>query len=225
MGFSQEWDKTYTDNQQMSVWPWSDLVSLVHRHCNSIITAGRGRVLELGCGAGANIPLFRALKMEYYAIEGSPTVVKQLHQRYPDLAHNICVGDFTVGQPFAGAFDLVVDRAALTHNKTESIKSSLQFAFDSLTPGGVFRGVDWFSKNHTDFRFGEPIDDAHTRTNHSKGQFVSVGKVHFSDDAHLRDLFANFEIVFMEEKLVRRYEPQDNHQFASFNIVARKPRV
>jgi len=210
------------DNQQMSVWPWSDVVSLVHRHCKPIIAAGGGRVLELGCGAGANIPLFRALGMDYYAVEGSPTIVKQLHQRYPDLVENIRVGDFTLRQPFVGDFDLVIDRAALTHNSTASIKNGLKIAFDSLTQGGIFVGSDWFSKNHADYSGGEPCDDEYTRTNHTEGQFIGTGKVHFSDEAHLRDLFSGFEIVFMEEKLMRRCEPQDNHLFAAWNIVARK---
>ncbi len=224
MSFSTEWDERYSENTHLSVWPWSDVVSLVHRHCRPIISGG-GRVLELGCGAGANIPLFRTLGMDYYAIEGSPTIVKQLHQRYPDISEKILLGDFTVELPFGGAFNLVVDRAALTHNNTASIKNALQIAFDSLTPDGVFIGVDWFSKNHTDFRSGEAVDDEYTGTNFAKGQFSGVGKVHFSNEAHLRELFSNFEIIFMEEKLVRRYEPKDNHQFASWNIVARRPRV
>lgn len=223
MSFSQEWDKCYIDNTQLSIWPWSDLVSLVYRHSKPLITAGGGRVLELGCGAGANIPLFRALGMDYSAIESSPTIVMQLHQRYPDLAGNIRVGDFTADQLFAGNFDLVIDRAALTHSNTASIRSALQRVFELLKPGGLLIGVDWFSKNHTDYSGGEAVDDECTRTNYSKGQFASVGKAHFSDEAHLHVLFSEFEIIFMEEKIVRRYEPQDNHQFASWNIVAKKP--
>lgn len=222
MGFSSEWERRYAENTHLSVWPWSDVVSLVHRHCKPIIAAGGGRVLELGCGAGANIPLFRALGMDYYAIEGSPTIVKQLHQRYPDMVEKIQVGDFSVDQPFVEAFDLVIDRAALTHNSTASIKNGLQIAFDSLTPGGIFVGSDWFSTSHTDYSGGEPCDDEYTRTNHAKGQFIGTGKVHFSDEAHLRDLFSGFEIVSMEEKLMRRHEPRDNHLFAAWNIVARR---
>ena len=84
-------------------------------------------------------------------------------------------------------------------------------------------GVDWFSKNHTDFSEGQASSDEFTKTNHSKGSFAGVGQVHFSDEVHLRNLFSDFEILFMEEKLVRRYEPQDNHQSAAWNIVARKP--
>lgn len=223
MGFSHEWEQRYAENTHLSVWPWSDIVSLVHRHCKPIIAAGGGHVLELGCGAGANIPLFRALGMNYYAIDGSPSIVKQLHQRYPDLIVQILTGDFTVGQPFPGNFDLVIDRAALTHNNTESIENALKIAFQSLKPSGLFIGSDWFSNNHSDSSGGGEFFDKFTRTNYVAGQFAGVGPVHFSDERHLRDLFAEFEIVFMEEKLTRQYEPADHHQFASWNIVARKP--
>ena len=221
MGFSVDWDNCYADNTQLSVWPWSDIVSLVNRHCKQQITGG-GRVLEYGCGAGANIPFFRALGIDYSAIEGSPTIVKQLHERYPDLVDKIRVGDFTQEQPFACDFDIVIDRAALTHNTTKAIRSALKIAYDSLKLGGIFIGSDWFGKKHTDFFGGEQSEDEFTRKNYTKGQFVGVGHVHFSDEPHLRDLFSKFEIIFMEEKLFQRHEPKDNHRFASWNIVAKK---
>ena len=47
MGFSPEWEQRYAENTHLSVWPWSDVVSLVHRHCKHIIKkTGGGRVLE-----------------------------------------------------------------------------------------------------------------------------------------------------------------------------------
>lgn len=222
MSFSTEWEERYAASTHLSVWPWSDVVSLVHRHCKPLIASG-GRVLELGCGAGANIPLFRALGIDYHGIDGSPTIVQQLLGRFPDLKQSIVQADFTVDQPFLVDFDLVLDRASLTHNNTESIRRALNIAFKYLVPGGIFIGVDWFSRNHTDAYAGDSVDDDYTRINHTTGQFTGVGKVHFSDEAHLRKLFKKFEIVFMEEKLTRRHEPQDNYQFASWNIVAKKP--
>ena len=223
MGFSFQWEQRYAENTHLSIWPWSDIVSLVHRHCKTIISDGRGRILELGCGAGANIPLFLSLRLEYFAIEGSTTAVNFLHEQYPQLVNNICIGDFTLDQPFDKPFDLVVDRASLTHNSTSSIKKGLQSAFNSLAPGGLFVGTDWFSNNHTDYTGGDLVDDRYTKTNHITGQFIGVGKVHFSDEEHLRDLFSQFEIIYMEEKVIKQYEPLTNHQFASWNIVARRP--
>ena len=40
MGFSQEWEQRYADNTHLSIWPWSDIVSLVHRHCKPLIAQG-----------------------------------------------------------------------------------------------------------------------------------------------------------------------------------------
>jgi SAM-dependent methyltransferase len=221
MGFSSEWDQRYSQNTHLSVWPWSDVVSLVHRHCAPIIAAG-GRVLELGCGAGANIPLFLALGMEYYAIEGSAAIVERVRQRYPQIADHIRQGDFTRSLPFDQAFDLVLDRASLTHNNLLSIRSGIDLMAKLLCRGGLFIGCDWFSIAHDDFRNGEAVDDEFTRTNHASGSFTGVGRVHFSDEAHLRNLFSTFDILYLEEKLSRRHEPPDGHQFAAWNIVARK---
>jgi len=222
MGFSSQWEQRYAESTHLSVWPWSDIVSLVHRHCKPII-AGGGRVYELGCGAGANIPLFLSLGLDYYAIEGSATIVDQLHKRYPELSSNILVGDFTLDTPFVGSFDLVIDRAALTHNSSESIQRAIESVFHSLKPGGFFIGSDWFSINHSDYLRGDSDDDEYTRSNYLNGQFTGVGAVHFSDESHLRELFQEFEIIFLEEKLSKRFEPADQHQFASWNIVARRP--
>ena len=222
MGFSQQWEQCYADNTHLSVWPWSDIVSLVHRHCKPLIAAKGGRVLELGCGAGANIPLFLALGMDYYAIEGSQVIVTQLHQRYPNLVHNIRVGDFTVDQPFDGNFDLVIDRGSVACNNASSIKNALKITFSALKPGGLFIGSDLYSTNNTDYLDAEIVDDEYTRTNFTKGHLIGTGKVHFFDEAHLRDLFSKFEILFQEEKLNRQYEPLNDYQFASWNIVARK---
>lgn len=117
MGFSIEWENTYQAGAHNSVWPWSEVVSLTSRYFRGDKTGLR--VLELGCGAGANIPFFAAINAEYYGIEGSSTQVKRLQKQYmePSCADeclekedkkqiNVSVGDFTKALPFAGEFDL-----------------------------------------------------------------------------------------------------------------------
>ena len=221
IGFSQEWEQRYKENTHMSIWPWSDLVSLVYRY-GSCPFEGK-RVLELGCGAGANIPFFKALGVEYYAVEGSETIVDQLHGRFPELKNNICTADFTSGFVFDGPFDIIVDRASLTHNKTKDILSIVSNVHDCLMPGGLFIGVDWFSKKYSEYSGGQFADCDNSRVSYKDGPFANVGLVHYADKGLINQIFKDgFEIIHMEEKIKKDVLSEENYQFASFDIVATK---
>jgi SAM-dependent methyltransferase len=214
------WDKLYREGAHLSIWPWSDLVSYVKRYFHP--KSESFRVLELGCGPGANIPFFKYLDAAYYAIEGSPAIVSLLKEKYPEYAATIVQGDFTKEIPFGLQFDLIVDRASLTHNATPEIKKCLGLVHKHLAGDGMFIGIDWFSTEHSDYRLGEAADEPYTRKNISIGQFSGVGKVHFSDKQHLLSLFEGFEITRLEHKIIEREIPEDKHRFASWNLVAVK---
>jgi SAM-dependent methyltransferase len=220
MSFSAEWEQRYRENTHMSVWPWSDVVSFTMRHARP---SGPGfRVLELGCGAGANIPFFLAQGVEYHAIEGSPSIVERLHERYPQLKNNIVAGDFTQQIASPGEFDLILDRASLTHNGTAAIMRCIEAIHGKLKQGGKFIGIDWFSTAYSDYRKGQPAEDEYTRTGYQEGSFANVGRVHFSDKAHLQQLFKRFELQVLEHKIMQREIPADGWSFASWNFVAKK---
>ncbi|EKE02084.1 MAG: hypothetical protein ACD_20C00429G0021 [uncultured bacterium] len=220
MSFSMEWDEKYKENTHMSIWPWSDVVSYVMRYAkpqNSDI-----RVLELGCGAGANIPFFKKLGVKYYAIEGSLTIVEKLKKQYPEYSENIVVGDFTKEIPFEGDFDIILDRAALTCNSTNSIIQTLSLISNKIKKGGKFIGIDWYSTEYSEYKNGEQAEDINTRKNFTTGNFANTGRVHFSDETHLKEIFSNFVIEIMEHKTINRSIPNDGYNFASWNFIARK---
>jgi phospholipid N-methyltransferase len=220
MNFSTEWDERYRGLSRFSVWPWSDLVGYVMRYARP--TGPHFKVLELGCAAGANVPFFLSLGVDYYGIEGSPTVVEQLLERFPTLKEKICAGDFTENIPFLGEFDLIVDRSSLTHNSETAIKACLDKVHSKLRQGGKFIGIDWFSTAHSEFSKGVAAEDTFTRTDYQDGAFAGVGRVHFSDKTHLHELFDNFDISVLEHKTVRREIPDGDWHFASWNFVAEK---
>lgn len=203
MTYSKEWDEIYAAGKQITRWPWSDLVSAVSRHCG--VLKGK-HVLELGCGPGGNRMFFEAAGADYLGIDGS---------WFPDQV----VMDFTKEIP-DGPWDLIFDRAAVTHNDTDSIRRCLGLVFDALKPGGIYIGIDWFSTSHDDAHRGEQVD-LFTRTNVASGQFKGVGKVHFSSYAHLMELFCRFEVLSLAHKIVSDKVDQKG-PFASWNIVARK---
>ena len=81
--FSKNWEKVYKKNQQLSVWPWSDLITLISRY---ILRKRKiNNVLELGTGAGANIRFFSEKNIDYYGIEGSKSAVNSIKKKFPYL--------------------------------------------------------------------------------------------------------------------------------------------
>jgi SAM-dependent methyltransferase len=168
MNFSPEWDELYKQGAHKSVWPWSDVVRLVHRYIRG---PKQGlRVLELGFGAGANIPFFKALGMVYHSNDGSELVVERARERFPVLAKRLVAGDFTRSLGFRGPFDLILDRGALTHNSTESIRRVLALVRHALAADGIFIGVDWFSTSSTGIANSAETDDPYTRRDISAGR-------------------------------------------------------
>ncbi|WP_165493269.1 class I SAM-dependent methyltransferase [Acinetobacter sp. ANC 4216] len=221
MTFSTEWEQLYKSNTHLSVWPWSDVVSLTNRYAKTIIQ-NKGSVFELGCGAGANIPFFNALGMEYFAIDGSQTIIEQLHTRYPVLKNKITCIDFKNCNFFNKNFDLIIDRASLVHNNLDTIITVLDKSLKSLNEDGFFIAVDWFSTKHADIQFADNIDDKYTYYNFKQGHLAGCGKVHFFDEEHLKEVFKDFEILLLEEKVIKQSLPNNGHQFAAWNIVAKK---
>ena len=208
-GYSKEWDILYKKNLQISRWPWTDLVIYVMRYAKP--TGPEFRVLELGCGSGANIPFFLSLGTKYYAIEGSEEMTQIIKERFPSIKNNIICGDFTQDFPFEKKFNLIVDRCSLTHNSTESIKKVVKNIQCFLVKNGKFIGIDWFSNNSSEFSNGKNINgDSYTKI-FDEGYFAGLGKVHFSDVSHISKLFKDFKIEILELKTIEKKIPNDNY--------------
>jgi len=219
MNFSVEWDDIYRQGAHNSVWPWSDVVRLVNRHIRG---PKQGlRVLELGFGAGANIPFFDGLGMAYHGNDGSEVAVERARERFPALADRLIVGDFTRDLGFRGPFDLILDRGALTHNSSDSIRRVLALIRKVLGESGLFIGIDWFSTASTEMSNGAEAGDPYTRRDISAGALVDTGVVHFTDETHLRDLLSGFELLFLEHKTSDVLVPPGDFRIAAFNFVAR----
>lgn len=144
--------------------------------------------------------------------------------RFQELRGAIVAGDFTRAIPFEPGFDLVIDRAAVTHNDGPAIRECLFHTWRCMKRDALFIGVDWFSTRHHEYGHGEAAGDPYTRKSYVTGPFVGTGNVHLCDEPHLRELFSRFEVVLLEEKLVRPVTPCDGGQLATWNLVARKPR-
>lgn len=219
MSFSPQWEDLYANGVHRSVWPWSELVTLVLRHARPQDRERRLRVLELGCGQGANVPFVLSFGGEYHGVDGSPTALADLDSRFPGQLQ-LATGDFCRALPFDGPFDVVIDRASLTHNDTPGIRSGLKLARDVLAPDGLFFGVHWFSTVADEYAQGCATNDPYVRSGYTDGRLAGTGVVHFSDRAHITDLFTGWDVLSLTHCTQDEHVPTAS-SFGWWNIVAR----
>jgi len=222
---ANEWEETYASGRHINSWPWSDLVSLYFRYLEYLGLRELGpKVLELGPGPGNNFPFWRALSADYFGIEMSPSAIDICIKRYPELAGRLQNGDFSLLESNSRDFDVICDRASVTHCSSIEVQNVITMSFNSLKQGGLYMGIDWFSKNHSDFNLPGTVVDSNTKSGFTSGQFVGLGQVHFVDRAEMLHIFKEFEVLELTEKIVTSHYPNsDSRQFAAWNIVARKP--
>lgn len=221
-----QWDGRYQAKTHRSMWPWSDLVSLCERFVRPSLGAradgAEVNILEVGCGYGANIPYLLTLEGAFHGIDGSETALKEMANRFPFLADKLACADFTKDLFFKKPFDLVVDRASITCNADSSIRNCVSLIHSKLRRGGHFCGVAWYGKENSDYKGGVSGGDCHTRMGYTEGQFAHTGTVHFTDEANLKDILSEFEIVWIEHKISREIVPASGRVNAFYNFVARK---
>jgi len=222
---SINWEKTYSSGGHINSWPFSDLISLYYWYCNNLQQKENLlKVFEFGMGTGNNYPFWRALNVDYSGIEYSSSAVRICLEKFPELINRIQIGDFTSALPDKEKYDVICDRAAVTCNNNAKLQRAIDNSFQLLKKGGIFLGVDWYSKNHSDFFATSTNVDANTKCDFLSGQFKGVGAVHFANYADMLDIFKNYEILHLSEKVVTNYFRSDKKdKFASWNIVARKP--
>ena len=144
------WQEIYENGLQLNIFPFTDLINLHKKFLDQCPQRPVHKVLELGCGTANNYSYFKTFEksIDYYGIEQSSAAVEFAISRFPELKQKIAIGDFTDIPPekFQRDLSLIIDRAALTHNNSDSIQKVLDLMFDSLLPGGLFLGIDWFSE-------------------------------------------------------------------------------
>ncbi len=220
MSFSQNWEGMYKNSKQLSIWPWDDIVGIFHK-IPFQVPHDQLRILELGCGAGANIPFFRSKNSEYYAVDGSQDIIGKLKTQYDgEEKIKLAVSDFSKSFHFDGKFDLIFDRASITHNNSVSVKKIIEQVKLKLKPGGFFMGIHWFAADNTYAKLGLADGEENTRKGFADGPYLGIEPVHFFSESEIRELFSDFEIIYFEHiKRVRNLHIQKSFDYTMWNFV------
>jgi len=183
------WDKVYNQNQQLSLWPWSDLISKFY---NFSKFKKNQKVLELGCGVGTNIPFFQSLKLDYHGIDKSFYAIERTKKKFKKYKKKIVKTDIAKSFFFKKKFDYIIDRACLTHCQNHELLIIISKIKKQLKRKGIFFGIDWFSKKSSDYKL--------IKEKISSGNFKNLGFVNFFSKKELIELFSEFKIIYLEEK-------------------------
>ncbi len=200
-----KWQNIFDSGKQLTQFPFSELVSLYFRFKSRF--PARPKVLELGCGPGANIPLFLSEQAEFYGIEGSATGAEIARKRFPGV--RVQQFDFRKPLPFEESFfDLIVDRSAITHNR-DSVSDIFSEIRRVLKPSGLMIGLDYFSKEH---RFHK---DGPETNHHENSLFVTQDE--------LVELLEPFRILLMQQSTKKSLigEHRENPE-VTFDFVVEK---
>lgn len=212
------WNSIYKKNKHLSQWPWSEVVSICNRFCKKKIENKSSKLLELGFGAGANIPFFLSKPIKYYGVEGSKVIFSKVKKNYKKISKNLFNRDFRNNIFKNIKFDIVLDRASITHNDKKNILKILEEVRNILHDDGFFIGIDWYSKNCSDFKKKDNDNYLFFRS----GIFKNIGGVYFSSKRDILKFFKDFKILYLSEKKITVHQDKKKYKIASWTIVAQK---
>jgi SAM-dependent methyltransferase len=214
------WNKIYKSGKQHSVYPWSNLVSLIKKNFKT--NSNHVPILEIGCGYGANIQFLLDNGFDYYGVDISNFAIQKLKKKFPLLKEKLFALDFSKTKINSNIkFELIIDRGSGTHCTTEQFKDFLKIYKNNFHKNIRYFALDWFSNKHSESKNSQKLDK-NTRTNFKYGQFKDCGSVHFSTKNHIQNfLFKDWNCVYFVENLsINRMK--ENYKVGTFDFIMRK---
>lgn len=189
------WDENYRRGRA-NRYPFEGVVGTILRAFSG---ADRSKVsvLDLGCGGGNHLKFLRDEGFEYFGCDGAPAAIEKcaalLGLAPGEAATRLKVAPFTA-LPFpAAAFDAVIDRQSIGHNRGADLDAIFGEVRRVLKPGGFYYG-HVFSAGSESFRFGRETAPGDFEE-FSGGNFASSHLVHAFTAGQIQDLLAGFTIT------------------------------
>ncbi len=203
------WDPTWETIFRARDWgryPPEELVRFIMRHYGQAPDRSKVRILEVGCGTGANLWFLVREGFDAYGIDGSETAIKKARDRlWEDDLHlemrigaQLRVGDASRLTEYAspGSCDAVVDGCCLQHNRRADIQAIVDQMHAVLKPGGrvcsmMVQAGSWGDGTGTRVEPG-------TYTDIPEGPAAGVGLTRFSTYREVVEHFSEFGDLSIE---------------------------
>lgn len=155
----------------------------------------REKLLDFGCGSGANLRFFHKKGFDIYGVDISKVDIERCKERMPEISDHFIVIDPKPKSEvmfFSGEYDVVIAIQSLYYFSHADLKVRLDSIYNQMKKGAIIYATmmgtkcDWFFDNSTDYEDG-------------------LRKVDFSTSRlQVKDYFMNF--TENEENLLKKFE-------------------
>lgn len=201
------WDSVWEDvfkNQEWGKYPGEDLIRFIARNYYKKDRKNT-KILEIGCGIGANIWYLAREGFCAYGIDGSKTAIERAKNRLQieNLEANLRLGDI-INLPYNdNFFDAVIDIECLYCNSkrdTEIILKEINRVLkkDSLFYGRTFSSEMYMGSSQKEVGYLEYTDI-------SDGPFAGKGFVRLIDEDDIKELYGKYFRIVSIDKLEYTY--------------------
>jgi len=145
MSWDSTWENVFT-KQEWGKYPPEELIRFIAKNFYNL-DRKNVKILEVGCGPGANIWYISREGFSAYGIDASPTAIKKASKRLADenLCADLKIGDI-IKLPYEnGYFDAVIDNECIYCNSNNDSIKILGEIRRVLKNGGLF-----YSRTFTD---------------------------------------------------------------------------
>ena len=219
------WDPTWEElfrNRGWGKYPSEELIRFVAQNYYQVPDRSRVKILELGCGPGANLWYLAREGFVVYGVDGSSTAIKKCKKRLdsevPDWIGELLVDDI-VSLPYeSNFFDVVIDLEAIAHNSLEDSKKIYSEASRVLkSEGKIFSRT--FSVGTWGDKTGKKI--GHNAWNVTDGPMKGHCEyIRFTELDEINDLLVNFNVEKVE--LLNRTLDNRAHEIKEWLIYGAK---
>jgi len=219
------WDKIWErvfQNQEWGKYPNEELIRFIAKNFYKAKDRKRIKILEIGCGPGANLWYLAREGFCVYGIDGSITAIKKAKNRLngevKDWSGDLIVGDITT-IPFNDQFfDAVVDVECLYCNSIEDLDEILNEINRVLKPKGMFFSLT-FAKGCWGDETGKKI--GYNAYYVSEGPMKGKGYTRFTSREDIIKFYERiFEIVSLYQTI--RYFPDIDKEIKEWVIECQK---
>jgi SAM-dependent methyltransferase len=196
-GWVPVWEQIFS-SREWGKYPPEHVVCFVARNYYRVPERKEVRLLEIGCGPGANVWFMAREGFNVSGIDGSSTAIKQAGERLSreGLAADLRVGDYSIVPWPDSSFDGVVENVSLCCNRWDAVKRALGEVRRVLKPGAPFLS-SFFTDRTWGYGLGTMVEP-NGFIDIPEGPIAGAGFCLFLNRDLLLELFRDFDDVAVE---------------------------